>query len=91
MKLIIDIPEENYESCKRELEYLGEHEVIDTYTFSVAKGIPFDSVIEDIKAGIRQRIDYAETQYGHQLGFDKIYAYTTCLEIIDRHISGKEK
>ena len=45
------------------------------------------SVIKDVKSEIEQRRDYAETQYGHQLGFDKIYAYTTCLEIIDKHLA----
>ena len=47
--------------------------------------------IEDIRAEIEKRKEYAEIQYGHQLGFDKIYAYRACLDIIDRNTRGKEQ
>ena len=47
--------------------------------------------IEDIKAEIEQMKEKAEIDYGHQLGFDKIYTYNKCLEIINNYIRKEEK
>ena len=43
---------------------------------------------EQMKAEIQQMKENAEVQYGHQLGFDKIYAYENVLQIIDKHMKG---
>ena len=44
----------------------------------------------DVLREIRQEIvgfrDDAEIRYGHQLGFDKIYAYERCIDLIDGKI-----
>ena len=46
MKLIIDIPEEDY---KRIVDYYNSHEIVDaTYSY-IKNGTPLDSVIKDMK------------------------------------------
>lgn len=46
--------------------------------------------MKEILQEIRQEIvgfrDDAEIRYGHQLGFDKIYAYERCIDLIDGKI-----
>lgn len=47
------------------------------------------SVIEDIKAEIQETIDSTPYRY-HDYEDGRIDAYEDCLEIIDKHINGKE-
>ena len=79
MKLIIDIPEEIY-------QMVMNTGIFGKYKFNTAnaikKGVPFDSVIEDIKAEIKNKKVKSGT-IAHKV------AYGNCLEIIDKHISGK--
>ena len=49
-----------------------------------------DCVLEDIKAEILNLREETYKKFGHQLGFEYIWAYDKCLEIIDKHI-GKEQ
>ena len=91
MKLIIDIYDDAYKYCKS----IKDDDLDDLGFFtshilkSVANGTPFDSVIEDIKAEISEPIQ----EDCYYVGTAKIQAETIkwCLEIIDKHISGKER
>ena len=86
MKLVIDIPEKDYDKlCRGEL--------VDTVCMSIKNATPLEEVLEDIKA---EFIEY------HEIGCDmncKNCKMVACiepkdviadLEIIDNHISGKE-
>ena len=84
MKLIIDIPEERYKDIKRIASVQLEMRA-DTAEQIIA-GTPFDSVIEDIKAEILCLRDDLEAK-GYM---NEIHALNFALEIIDKHISGKE-
>ena len=82
MKLIIDIPEEEYERIK---DIPNDYKLL--IHKAVANGTPFDSVIEDIKAELTK--DYVDDNPDN-------FRYTTVmlkdvLAIIDKHISGKEQ
>ena len=63
---------------------------IDKYCKTKAKPDNTHLLIELIRTEIAQTKDNAEIMYGHQLGFDKIYAYEKCLEIIDKYMRNKE-
>ncbi len=82
MKLIIDIPEERYKLICDE-QWLPYRLSIEK---AIANGTPFDSVIEDIKADILCARDGLEAK-GYM---NEIHALNFALEIIDKHISGKE-
>ena len=72
MKLIIDIPDIEYKyTCEMRLHNRTY------YDDAIRKGTPFDSVIEDIKAEIKNLKGTFSNEY--------------YLKIIDKHISGKEK
>ena len=81
MKLIIDIPEEDREDIN------NIHFVREDLKFKVGKaimnGISFDSIIEDIKAEIEEKSVWYRGQT-----YDGL---CIALQIIDKHISGKEK
>ena len=85
MKWIIDIPEETV--LKMNNEFIDIHD-LKVGMKSIVNGTPFDSVIEDIKAEIQQVISSGN------IGMVGEEAYNDgckkCLEIIDKHISGKE-
>ena len=82
MKLIIDIPEEEYERIK---DIPNDYKLL--IHKAVTNGTPFDSVIEDIKDEIKElRYSLEETTCYH----DEAEALEIALEIIDNHISGKE-
>ena len=57
----------------------------------LCKALDMEKSIGNIKSEIEQIKEKAEIYYGHQLGYDKISTYNKCLEIIDKHISGKGK
>ena len=44
--------------------------------------IPIE-ILQEIRQEIVGFRDDAEIRYGHQLGFDKIYAYERCIDLID--------
>ena len=75
MKLVIDISESYYEECKQQAK--GH---IGTCT-TIAKGVPIAEVIEDIKKEIKDQMDDDDYFCGLSLA----------LQIIDKHISGKEQ
>ena len=81
MKLIIDIPEEDRE------DICNIHFIREDLKFKVGgvimHGTPFDSVIEDIKTEI-------ETLQSDTNVMMYSLAISDVLEIIDKHISGKE-
>ena len=43
-------------------------------------------VLREIRQEIAEFRNDAEIRYGHQLGFDKIYAYERCIDLIDSKI-----
>ena len=83
MKLIIDIPEEDF-------KWIQTHRSVTDYQITkmlykrVINGTPFDSVIEDIKTEIEA--------FPSELTEDGRRMVRKCrvLEIIDKHISEKE-
>ena len=78
MKLIIDIPEEEYKySYKRQL----------SYDEAIRNGVPLDFVIEDIKADIAEEICPTDNPYTKETEYT--ISRKKLLEIIDKHISGK--
>ena len=87
MKYIIDIPEEVLDTIK---SFKGKFICKNGYDLiqGVKNGIPFDFVIEDIKAEIAEPIQ----EDCYYVGTAKIQAETIkwCLEVIDKYISGKE-
>ena len=83
MKLIIDIPEEDIEFIKSR----GYH--TQSLYDAIKNGTPFDSVIEDIKAEIEKK--HLSIIEKNDFDCGRTYGYEECLEIIDKHISGKEK
>lgn len=78
MKIVIDLPEEYSKHYKR--IYADS----DGWTYDAGKGVPLSEVIEDIKSEIAwhkdDKISHAEVNE----------MIDVVLEIIDRHISGKE-
>lgn len=84
MKRIIEIPEELYSNIVIDNCSLGE---VCNLLGIVAESTPFDSVIEDIKAEINKEMqEHAEIK-----DYGRYYGLHIALEIIDNHISGKEK
>lgn len=87
MKLIIDIPEEVFNTIK---SFKGKFICENGYDLiqGVKNGIPFDTVIEDIKAEISEPIQ----GNCYFIGQAKVQAETIkwCLEIVDKYTSGKE-
>lgn len=85
MKIVIDIPDNEYKDIK---EYYEKNNTVEaTYSY-IYHGTPLDKVIEDIKAEIEEAMEdfyYDEHDLGVRAGF------RFALEIIDNHISGKEK
>ena len=82
MKLIIDIPEKTVKAIK---EKLSKETVLNNVPlYAIANGIPFDSVIEDIKAEIHATAEMYEDG-------DCYLSVEWIDDIIDKHISGKEK
>ena len=84
MKLIIDIPDNIYDAIKKVQTLVSGQRSGKTFlqilVNSVENGTPFDSVIEDIKAEIKDQMDDDDYFCGLSLA----------LQIIDKHISGKE-
>ena len=76
MKLIINIPEEYLKTIKAIPDETSSLDML-----LIKYGTPFDSVIEDIKAKIADMDGDINGFYVHK---DDV------LEIIDKHISGKE-
>lgn len=76
MQIVIDIPEEDFERCKKRfrmrLNIMGD---------AIANGTLLAEVIEDIKAEIKDQMDDDDYFCGLNLA----------LQIIDKHISGKEQ
>ena len=49
------------------------------------ENVPIE-LLQEIRQEIAGFRDDAEIRYGHQLGFDKIYAYERCIDLIDGKI-----
>ena len=81
MKLIIDIDEEDYENGHLCNFFSCYSKKLDEVIYS---GTPFDSVIEDIKAEIHATAEMYEDG-------DCYLSVEWIDDIIDKHISGKEK
>ena len=76
IKLIIEIPESYYNAiCANKEGLIIAYDAC----HRIAHGIPLDF----IKTEIEKLKDEAETIFGHELAFDKIYAYKRCLDILD--------
>lgn len=90
MKLIIDIPEVDYECAKqRWMRGISAYKM----DYYISNGIPFDFVINDIKAEIlsyKDSVDKAISDDEFKRDGMKV-AYQDCLEIIDKHIGKVEK
>ena len=79
MKLIIDIPEDEYKRMKDESIY-STHMMI----CAIQNGTPLDSVIEDITHEIRKYLEDVCINENEAEGI------MFCLDVMDKHISGKE-
>ena len=54
---------------------------------SLNNAVKFSDVLQEIRQEIAGLRDDAESRYGHLLlGFDKIYAYERCIDLIDGKI-----
>ena len=83
MKLIIDIPEEEYERIK---------DIPNDYKLLIHKAVANGTPLDDVKAEMESLIDWHDCPIELDNGNDSWYcqAVNQCLEIIDKHISGKE-
>ena len=61
MKVLIDIPEEMYKSCKRECEETDAL-IIDTFTFAIGNGTPIDNATNGEWVDVDERLP--EDAYG---------------------------
>lgn len=86
MKLIIDIPEEEYQNYLKMRPAYPEGAFC--YIKAIQNGTPLDSVIEDIKAEIKNIPNDDSTKpignYDYCLGAE--HERKVILEIIDRHL-----
>lgn len=81
MKIVIDISEEYYNRIKK--EYKHDFKLYEI----VANGTPLEKVFEDIKAEMKSIHKLEQQIYGKEC-----WNFTVrCMEIIDKHISGKER
>ena len=112
MKLIIDIPEEDY---KRIVDYYNSHEIVEaTYSY-IKNGTPLDDIkaekdwkfyfdhgytqakrdffkaIDDIKAEIENMgiLSSVNIKTGKTI-YEGLCRHSDVLEIIDKHIGGRE-
>lgn len=84
-KIVIDIPEEDYQEVLRD-DYSGTP--FENRVFSVIKnGTPFEKVIKDIKAEIR----VLPKTYPFVNHIDTYVKEDDVINIIDKHISGKDQ
>ena len=86
MKLVIDIPEEDYIRLRDE----GMFGNVTTFKRAVRDGIPLAEVIEDIKAEIEELKSCCDDDWDAFL-IGRKETYNNVLELIDKHISGGEK
>lgn len=92
MKVVVDIPEEYYNALKQaNVIVKGQRsgKTLESVIYNaVGNGTPLEKVFDDIKAEIYQILDKyepAENQNYFDSGLQK------ALEIIDKHINGKEQ
>ena len=96
MKLIVDIPEKDFDFIKKTYKPTGYDFVARPLTnetiSSVMNGTPLDSVIEDIKAEIRKLhpVKRGDNDYTNGVYDGECWVIDKALFIIDKHISGKE-
>lgn len=64
------------------LDYAG---ISEAYKMAI-KALEQGDILREIRQEIVGFRDDAEIRYGHQLGFDKIYAYERCIDLIDGKI-----
>ena len=83
MNLIIDIPNERYELLKAVNKQLGRNGATPE-ELAILNGVPLKEVADDIKAEINQEYLAEGHSTDYWNGIDK------CMQIIDKHISGKE-
>jgi len=91
MKIVIDISKEMYQECIETVASLTAH--YESYEFHrmVQNGTLFDSVLEDIKAEIKQEYNSLRaTRADETLELGECLGLKMSLKIIENHISGKE-
>ena len=77
MKMVIEVTESQYNGLKKK----NETNNLDHYERAILDSTPLESVIEDIKAEIK------DLHKSHMINFVSADgAVDTCLEIIDKHI-----
>lgn len=64
------------------LDYAG---ISEAYKMAI-KALEQGDILREIRQEIVGFRDDAEIRLGHQLGFDKIYAYERCIDLIDGKI-----
>ena len=93
VELVIKIPEEIYESCKREYEETDDL-IIDTFTFAIANGTPsYTDVLDKIRAEIDAQIDIYDTPFEIDGGMDVSVCkgLNKAKEIIDKYNGEREE
>lgn len=89
MKLIITIPKDKYRYIQKLEQDNTDYATTRMLYHAVTKGKPYleqGDVLRELRQEIVGFRDDAEIRYGHQLGFDKIYAYERCIDLIDTKI-----
>ena len=87
MKLVVDIDKNDYDIIKYVIQAIGSDYMP---CVIIANGTPLEKVLEDIKAEIEELKSCCDDEWDAFLTGRK-EAYNNVLEIIDKHISGKEK
>ena len=70
-----------------EFDYITKY---DKYVTPVYTDSAMIKILKQVRSDILAFKEDAEIRYGHQLGFDKIYAYERCLNVIDTKIKELE-
>ena len=84
MKLIIDIPDKDYEEIMSDKKYQPRN--LSWFERRIANGIPLD----DIKAEIQKALDEDKATDTENAKVQAI-ALMWCLEVIDKHIGGDKE
>ena len=82
MQIVIDIPDHTYNYIMGESQHNPRG--LDYFERHVSNGIPLEKVLEDIKAEIEAELNLRSIMHPYYRGLE------FALEIIDKHISGKE-
>lgn len=72
-------------SPKDSVAYFATNKCLKYWDMAI-KALEQGDVLREIRQEIAGFRDDAEIRYDHQLGFDKIYAYERCIDLIDSKI-----